>query len=429
MDERSEPASGLRGWLQRAGPVPFSAFAVGAAFLTYFSMYGVRRPYAVAAFDGRSSFGDVDLKIALVVSQTIGYALSKYAGIKICSEMRPGMRAVALVALVSVAELALLGFAVLPDEWKLAAMFVNGLPLGMVWGLVFSFLEGRRTSDLLGAGLSTSYIVASGAVKSVGQGYLGQGVSEDWMPAVTGLTFLPLLSLGAWLLSRLPQPSAQDIAARTERGVMGRAERWRFLRENLAGMFPLCLLYVFLTAYRDFRDNFAKEIWGEMGMGTDAVVYAAPEAVIAFLVLGALAALYLVKRNRAAVIAIYSLMTGGAFLIGASTFAWSAGWVSGPVFMTLVGLGLYLAYVPFGCVLFDRLIALLRTPATAVFAIYLTDALGYTGAVGVLLYKEALVDDGLPWLEFFKWFSYGTSALCTVCFIASLVAFLRKARE
>ena len=59
--------------------------------------------------------------------------------------MRPGHRAWALVLLIAWAETALVLFAVLPPQGKVVALFLNGLPLGTVWGVVFSFLEGRRT--------------------------------------------------------------------------------------------------------------------------------------------------------------------------------------------------------------------------------------------------------------------------------------------
>ncbi|MFY0253367.1 DUF5690 family protein [Chitinophaga sp. 30R24] len=45
--------------------------------------------------------------------------------------------------------------------------FVNGPPLRMIWGLVFSYLEGRRSTELMGAVLSISFIFSSGFVKSV----------------------------------------------------------------------------------------------------------------------------------------------------------------------------------------------------------------------------------------------------------------------
>jgi len=38
-----------------------------------------------------------------------------------------------------------------PAPWNVAALFFNGLPLGMIWGLVFGYMEGRRTSEALGA--------------------------------------------------------------------------------------------------------------------------------------------------------------------------------------------------------------------------------------------------------------------------------------
>ena len=86
---------------------------------------------------------------------------------------------------------ALLLFAILPDNLRLVAIFLNGLPLGMVWGLVVWYLEGRRKSELLLAGLSCSFIIASGMVKDIGRWLMtGPGVPEVWMPFVSGLIFL-----------------------------------------------------------------------------------------------------------------------------------------------------------------------------------------------------------------------------------------------
>ena len=140
-------------WLARASTPAFSGYAMVAAFTAYFAMYAVRKPFAAAGFEGTQVLG-IDLKIALVLGQVIGYALSKFLGIKFVSEIPPSRRPLALVALIGGAELALLAFAVLPPGGQVIAMFCNGLPLGAVWGLVFGFLEGRRTTELLGAGLS-----------------------------------------------------------------------------------------------------------------------------------------------------------------------------------------------------------------------------------------------------------------------------------
>lgn len=172
------------------------AWAIGAAFSAYFCMYAFRKPFAAAAYEGELL--GVQFKIALVLSQVLGYALSKFLGIRLVSETARARRAATLLTLIGIAELALIAFGLLPPAGQVVAIFFNGLPLGAVWGLVFGYLEGRKTTELLGAGLSASYIVASGAVKSVGSLLLEQGVPEAWMPALTGAMFLPPFLLAVW---------------------------------------------------------------------------------------------------------------------------------------------------------------------------------------------------------------------------------------
>jgi hypothetical protein len=149
-------------------------WAISAAFTAYFCMYAFRKPFAAAPFEGEA-FG-LQLKIALVLSQVIGYALSKFIGIRLVSETPARRRAITLIALIALAELALVTFGLAGPRGKVVAMFFNGLPLGAVWGLVFAFLEGRRTTELLGAGLSASYIVASCVVKGVGTELMELGI-------------------------------------------------------------------------------------------------------------------------------------------------------------------------------------------------------------------------------------------------------------
>jgi Family of unknown function (DUF5690) len=422
---RAEPHPVTR-WLARASPAVFAAFAVAMAFSTYFAMYSFRKPFAAAQFTG-ATFWVLDLKTALVISQVIGYALSKFLGIKFNSEMPPQRRAWALVFLIAWAELALVLFAVLPPPGKVVALFLNGLPLGAVWGVVFSFLEGRRTSEILGAGLSCAYVVASGAVKSVGAALLGAGISESWMPATTGLLFLPVFLVAAYGLSLIPAPSAADVAARTEREPMDAGERRAFVARFFPGLALLVVVYLCLTAYRDFRDNYAAEIWSDLGMGQQASVFTLTEIPIALSVMLVLGLLYLVKDNRLGLLLTYVIMGAGAVMIGAGTLAFDAGLIGPMTWMILVGLGLYLGYVPYGCVLFDRTIAALGIVATAVFLIYVSDAVAYSGAVGVVLYK-ALGQADISKLQFFRYFSYVASGVCIVGLVLSGSYFLRRAR-
>ena len=104
-------------WLERQGLGVFSAYAIVAAFCTYFCMYAFRRPFAAAEFEGQIDLpwgGTISWKVLLVVSQVLGYTVSKFAGIKVVSEMTPARRGLTLVLLIAIAEMALLIFAVLP---------------------------------------------------------------------------------------------------------------------------------------------------------------------------------------------------------------------------------------------------------------------------------------------------------------------------
>src|SRR5262245_17728443 len=139
-----------------------------AAFCTYFCMYAFRKPFTAGTFEGQEVFG-LGLKTVLVISQLTGYMLSKFIGIRAISELRREARAPALVGLIVIAEAALAGFAYLPVSWKVVMLFLNGLPLGLVFGLVMAWLEGRRQSEALAAALCASFIVSSGFVKSVGR--------------------------------------------------------------------------------------------------------------------------------------------------------------------------------------------------------------------------------------------------------------------
>jgi hypothetical protein len=412
----NDPGHGQREIDQRL----LAIWAIVAAFTTYFCMYSFRKPFAAATFEGEAL--GMQLKIALVLSQVIGYALSKFIGIRLVSETPARRRAWTLVALIALAELALIAFGLLPPVGKVIAMFFNGLPLGAVWGLVFGFLEGRRTTELLGAGLSASYIVASGIVKSVGLALMQAGIPEGWMPAATGALFLPLFLLAVLTLAKLPPPTRADVEARTERVVMGGAARRGFFARFAPGLIALTGLYVFLTAYREFRDNFAADVFAQLGI-LEVEVFATTESVVAACVLAVLAAIFAIRSNRRALLAIHALMTIGAALIAAATAAFGLGLIDGVMWMILNGIGLYLGYVPYGCVLFDRLIAATGVVATSVFMIYVTDAFGYLGAVGVLLFKH--FGPELSWVEFFVRFSWITAAISTLGFVISGLYFAR----
>ncbi|PTS87874.1 MULTISPECIES: DUF5690 family protein [unclassified Caulobacter] len=416
-----------RRWLERANPLAFTLFAGLAGFCAYFSMYAFRKPFAAATFgevDGWTLA--IDYKIALVLAQVAGYAASKLIGVKVISEIAPARRGAAILGLIGTAWLALLAFAVVPAPWNVAALFLNGLPLGMIWGLVFGYMEGRRTSEVLGAILCASFILSSGVVKSVGKWLMVEvHVSPFWMPAATGALFLPLLALSVWALVQLPPPSPADEAARVRRQPMNRDQRRAFLAAYAPGVVLLVMAYVLLTAFRDFRDNFAAEIWSALGFGEASGVFTASEFPVAVIALAVMAAVMLVRDNLRALLVMHGVILAGFLILGLSTLAFQAHLLSPLVWMIMTGAGLYMAYTPFNAMLFDRMIAFSGRIGTAGFLIYLADASGYLGSVALLLWRNfAMVR--LDWLAFFTASAYATSVVGVACTLLAGIYFLRR---
>jgi len=419
--------TGPKRWLERANPLVFTLFAGLAGFCAYFSMYAFRKPFAAATFGAVEGWHfAVDYKIALVLAQVAGYAASKMIGVKVISEIAPRHRGVAILGLIGISWVALLAFAVVPAPWNVAALFLNGLPLGMIWGLVFGFMEGRRTSEVLGAILCASFILSSGVVKSVGKWLMVDlHVSPFWMPAATGAIFMPLLAISVWALVQLPPPSAADEAARVRREPMDKAQRRAFLGSYAPGIVLLVLAYILLTALRDFRDNFAAEIWTALGFGEASGVFTASELPVAVVSLAVMGAVMLVRDNLRALLVMHGVILAGFLVLGGSTLAFQAHMLTPLTWMVLTGAGLYMAYTPFNAMLFDRMIAFSGRVGTAGFLIYVADASGYLGSVALLVWRNfAMVD--LDWLSFFVNSAYATSAVGAVCTLFAGLYFLRQ---
>lgn len=408
-----------------ANSIAFILFAGLSGFCAYFSMYAFRKPFSAATFETVAGWTwEIDYKVVLVIAQVAGYALSKWIGVKVIAETGTDHRARAILGLIGLSWLALVLFAVVPAPWNVAALFLNGLPLGLIWGLVFSYMEGRRTSEALGAILCASFILSSGVVKSVGMMLLQVGVDEFWMPAAAGAVFAPLLVVSVLGLSRIAPPDADDEAARIRRAPMTASDRRAFFRRHGVGLVLLVVAYVLFTALRDFRDNFSAELWAALGYGDTASMFAASELPVAVVALVALGSLILIRDNVRALLVIHAMIAFGAVTIGLSTLAFQTGWLTSPLaWMILSGAGLYIAYTPFNAMLFDRLIAASGQIANAGFLIYVADASGYIGSVGLLLYRS-LATPSLDWLEFFVTGAQIAACVSLVLVLASAIYFI-----
>ncbi|MDK1287955.1 DUF5690 family protein [Pseudoalteromonas umbrosa] len=406
----------------------FCSYAIVAACSTYAFMYGFRKPVAVGLYQEVTWLG-LSLKTLYLTAQILGYALSKFIGIKVISELKSHGRAKATLALVFFAWFALLGFAITPSPWNAVFMLLNGLPLGMVWGIVFSYLEGRRVTEILAAGLCTSFILASGIVKTVASILLlDYNVSEIWMPFVTASMFLPFLCASVWMLDQLPPPNQSDIEQRCKRVPMNKASRIELLKLLGFGITMLIFGYILLTILRDLRDSFAADVWQATGLSGAPGLFTLTELPIAIVVLIIIALLKLVKNNHTAMIINHFLIFLGFIITLLSSLAYEHSYIGPISWMILNGIGLYLAYVPFTTSLFDRLIATFNRPANVGFLTYLADSFGYLGTVGVMVYQSTSTHT-INWNIFLRDLGILTGVTGGVLTLSSLAFFLYKERK
>jgi hypothetical protein len=361
------------------------AWALIAAFGTYFCMYGFRKPYTAATYAGISFFG-INYKFLLIISQTIGYVIAKWVGIKIVSEIKRQQRIKAILGLIAFAELMLLLFGIIPRPWNIICLLLNGLPLGVIFGLVLGFLEGRRNTEFLISGLCASFIVSDGVTKTVGSMLLDHGISENWMPFFAGLVFLVPTILFITMLACTPPQSTADVETRSAREPMTAADRWHFFNKYAPGLTGITLVYLFVTLLRSVRADFAVELWTGLGYKQTPALFTQSELFVSFGVIAITGfAVFIKDHYKAFRFSLFTSLAGFALLL--LTVAALQSGLGKFQFMVLIGLGVYLPYVAVHAVVFERIIALTKEKANVGFLMYIVDSVGYTGYIGLMLLR------------------------------------------
>lgn len=405
-----------------------AGFMALVVFCLYSSLFCFRKAFNVASFAGFSLFG-LPYKTVLVITQMLGYMASKFYGISFIASLKRIGRGRLILLLAGIAAMSWLIFALIPPPYGFWCLLFNGFPLGMLWGVVFSYVEGRKMTDLISAALAVSFIFGSGLAKSVGN-FLMQSLAlpEHWMPFTTCLIFALPLYLFTRLADRFPAPDKDDVLLRTERKPMGKDQRRNLLKQYGVGLLFLVLIYVLVTILRELRDSFMADMWRESGQSYNSAVFAQTETIITVVMLLLVASMVFVKDSWVAFSVTHGLLLLGFVCSLLATRLYQQGLLSTWWWMLSVGLGLYMVYIPFNSILFDRFIASFRIAGNVGFLIYLSDSFGYLGSVAVMLTKN-LGGIQMSWLGFYQQLVVVTNVVGVVCTLVSLWYFRRKKRQ
>jgi len=389
-------------------------------------MYAFRKPFTIGLYADMPSFLGIEYKNLLVIAQVLGYTASKIFGIKFISELKNIGRGKLIFILIVLSWIPLLLFPILPAPINILCFFLNGFPLGIIWGIVFSFVEGRRATDFIGATLAVSFIVSSGVIKSIAKWLqLTYHISENWVPFYTGLVFILPIIVFIYLLEKIPAPTPEEIELKAPRLPMTKSDRLSFFKEFKIGIIAFIFIYLILTLFRDLRDNFAANIWNDLGYANNASVFTNTELPIALIVLVLIASMIIIKKNKLAFLISILIIIVGFVVVGVSTFLFKLNILNGYDWMLLVGLGLYMGYIPFNSLLFDRMIATFRIKGNVGFLIYLLDSFGYLASVIVISIKGS-AHLQLNWAQFY---AKGVLYFSVLGLLASLAAFVYYSKK
>lgn len=406
----------------------FILWAGGAALLSYSLVYALRKPFTAATFDGLDFFG-MDYKTATSIIQISGYFISKLIGIKVISELKKENRLKFIIFSVAIAELSLVLFGLLPQPFNVFALFFNGLSLGCMWGVIFSFLEGRRVTDLLASLMGLSIAISSGTAKSVGLFVMDSlHVSEFWMPAFIGAIAFPLLSLLGWLMTRMPQPTAADKALRAERVTLDSRARLGIFKSFMPVLLMLFFANLFITVLQDIKEDFLVKILDVETAGLSSWAFAKVDATVTLIILFVFGLMSAVRSNIRVLCLLLMLVTCGTLTLSYIAFNYDELRIPPMTWLFLQSLSLYTIYLSFQTLFFERFIACFRIRGNVGFFIITLDFIGYTGTVVVLIFKEFFNPD-INWLDFYNLMSGYVGIICSVAFLCSAVYLIQRYRR
>lgn len=252
----------------------------------------------------------------------------------------------------------LVGFGLLEAPYNVAAMFVTGLSLGCTWGVIFSFIEGRKVTDILASLFGVSMVFSSGVAKSFGLFAMNEmQIDQFWMPAVIGGFALPLLVFMGYMLKRLPQPTAEDIALRNERVVLDGKGRVALFRKYAPILTLLFIGNFMLLVLRDIKEDFLVNI---LDMSNQSSwLFARIDTIVTLIILGIFALFAFFRSNIRALLWLMTLVIAGCLTMTYVSFHYETLDLKPVTWLFIQSLSLYIAYLTFQTIFFDRFYCLL----------------------------------------------------------------------
>ena len=404
--------------------------------LSYFGTYVIKYPLFIVDYnyhdDGDDNNDDheeegmvtnsssrssstIELKDWFSFAMTMGYFLGKFPSYALVPSIQREQRLYILCALFLIGAVGVTGLLPLQAPaavvaatsaastlsllaWlQIGAIFVGSLSASAIFGVEFTYAEGRQCSDVLLAALNCVVLFGSSICRALGSSIITtllipQNLNPRWMPLLLVVLYAPITILALIGLDAVPDPTPTDTIARGRRTTMTPHEKTAFLYRHVLGLFPLVLGYAYMTGFRFLRDFYALEVYTEVLHREPAPKdYLLADWVGGILSVGCLLVLQTIHDNTSALVFLHGMFVGGGVIIGTGTYGFEHNMLSPESWIICVGIGVALSTTPFTGSLFDRIIASTRIKGTAVFLVFFADGVSYLGVLILLLYKTTTI--------------------------------------
>ena len=135
-----------------------------------------------------------------------------------------------------------------------------------------------------------------------------------------------------------------------------------------------------------------------------------------------------VKSNIKVLVILLSMVVTGTATMSFVSLNYDTLQLSTVTWLFIQSLSLYIAYLCFQSIFFDRFIACFKIKGNVGFFIITLDFIGYTGTVVVLIFKE-FFNPAVNWLDFYNLMSGYVGIACSIAFIGSAVYLIQRYRR
>ncbi|AYV77910.1 MAG: hypothetical protein Edafosvirus2_89 [Edafosvirus sp.] len=397
--------------------------------MTYFCQYFISTSMFAGAFTTNSILGTT--KNALVISQSLSYIMGYIIGFFVLTKIDKENIFKYFIITIFGSFIPMLLFLTSSPLLQIIGTYISGIFITNIWGFIIFYVEGRYASSIIVMIIYMLLIIAGGFAKSMGTLMLSNDINENLMTVYCSIIGLVGCLFFAYLLNESPERSADEEKSKSSRktGNDTATTQMEFIDKYKIGLITNSIAYGFISSYRKYRDYYQLELWTElMGKDFDAGIYSYSDVIISIVVTLIYCLIIYIKSDLISFFVLLVIMMGGSIIIIISTIVYSYQTYKPFVWIVVTGIGVYMAYVPPGVLLYDKLISATKTQISIVPIIFLSEMIAQVVTLITILIKSNVYNN-YSYVSYFINISYIFGAIVVLGMIISMYNFRKLQNE